>query len=414
MKALAPRPELGVVERELRDSQRRLAAILESVPAGIMTVDADTRAILDVNPAALRMLQRSRAEVLGCRCYRFACSTREGRCPLLDLGQKMDNRECELLSATGERVPVLKNLVEAEVGGRRCVIESFVDITKRKQAEEALTAQMQELERARQTAERRAAELARDSAELARVRDLATESSRLKSEFLANMSHEIRTPMQGVMGMSELLLGTKLDREQQEYGRAIQRSGELMLVVLNDILDLAKVEAGKLALECIPLDLRGLMSDLQVEMAVRVPPKHVLLSCTMRPDVPLVVMGDPVRLRQVLNNLVSNAIKFTDQGSIAVSVETLAQSADAVLLRFLVRDTGIGISAQQQRGLFRSFVQGDGSITRKYGGSGLGLAISKQLTELMGGEIGLASEPGRGSLFWFTACFPPPRSPAVP
>jgi signal transduction histidine kinase/CheY-like chemotaxis protein len=246
---------------------------------------------------------------------------------------------------------------------------------------------------------------------VATARDTAESAAHAKSQFLANMSHEIRTPMNGVLGMMELLSGTNLTERQKHFVTSAYHSAETLLEIINDILDFSKIEAGKLTLEQIDFDLRQIVEEVTELLAERAQKKDVELACFLAPDVPTALQGDPVRLRQILTNLVSNAVKFTEKGSVVIRVTPVEVAAQEVFLRCEVRDTGIGITPEVQTRLFRAFTQADGSTTRQYGGTGLGLAIAKELTALLGGEIGVESTLGHGAMFWFTARFG--RSAAV-
>jgi PAS domain S-box-containing protein len=277
--------------------------------------------------------------------------------------QQPDRRLLEMMSAIGSQ------------------IGQFIE---RKEAEEALRMYARDLETARKRAE---------------------EATRAKSEFLANISHEIRTPMNAMVGMTELALATRITREQREYLNAIQGSADALLTLVNDLLDFSKIEARKLQLDRVAFNLRDALEDTMRVLAPRADQKGLELVCHIHPETPATVVGDPLRLRQIVVNLVGNAIKFTEHGEVVLRVQAEPRGNGDVQLRFSVADTGIGIPPEKQAVIFEAFSQADSSTTRRYGGTGLGLAISAQLVELMGGRISVESEPGRGSTFHFTARF---------
>lgn len=275
------------------------------------------------------------------------------------------------------------------VGGRPRYLAGFTtDTTARKQAE----AELRELNHHFKDATARANELAIQ----------AQMANKAKSEFLSNISHEIRTPMNGVIGMTELLLDTELNDEQRNYIEIVRAAGESLLTLITDILDFSNIEAKKINLELVDFDLAGMIARLTAMLSVKAHEKGLELHCAVDPDIPKMLRGDSHRLLQILTHLTGNAVKFTRTGEVAIGISCLEKNDTSILLRFSVRDTGIGIAKDKMDLIFNTFTQADGSTTRKHGGTGLGLSISKQLIELMGGEIGMSSEEEIGSEFWIT------------
>jgi len=369
---------LKETQTRLQQSEQRYRDLVEQQGEGIITGDPN-EVLTFANPAAERIFGVGPGELVGRSLNDFLSP--KGREQIRAETKKRaagkeSSYELEITRPDGQRRAVLVTATpyyddEGRFMGTRAI---FRDITARKRME-------QELERARAAAE---------------------EANRAKSEFLASMSHEIRTPMNGVLGMIELALGTDLTDEQREYLNMAHDSAISLLGLINDILDFSKIEAGRLELEQVDFRLDQLVSNTLKPLALRAAAKGIDLACEMSNDTPADVRGDPARLRQVLINLVSNAIKFTEQGEIVVSLAPKSVNEDQVVLRFSISDTGIGIPKDKQEAIFDAFVQADSSTTRRYGGSGLGLPICKRLVEAMGGQLTVESEPGHGSIFSFT------------
>jgi PAS domain S-box-containing protein len=526
---------------KLQEKETYLRTIFDSVQTGVLIIDGETHIIRDANPLAVKMVGGEKDQMVGSICHRFICPAEETKCPVTDLGEHVNNSERILIKASGEKISIIKTVVTIELGGQKLLLESFVDITKRKQAEEALreseeryrtileniedgyyecdltgnftffneplcrmlgyprdelkgmnnrqytdpeyseklyrvfsevfktgkpkkdfdwevirkdgirrTGQVsvslmkdskgepvgfrgiarditerkraeEELRRAKETTELAKDELEKTNRQLEAAIEQASQmaltaevANQAKSEFLANMSHEIRTPMNGIVGMTGLLLDTGLNSEQREYAETVRQCGDNLLTIINDILDFSKIEAGRMDMEKLDFDLRTTLEDMGDMMAMKAHEKGLEYLCVIEPEVPSLLQGDPGRLRQSLINLVGNGIKFTSKGEVAVCVSLREEREDQATLRFAIKDTGIGIPRDRIDSLFRPFTQVDASTTRKYGGTGLGLSISKRIAEMMGGRIGVESEEGKGSTFWFTAVFgkqPPVSEP---
>ena len=348
-------------------------------PLGIALVDESGR-LVDLNRTLLRDLKTEREQAIGRPVLDLVAVDPE---TVEDCQHAMDTQGCIAAKEINYTLPgerkrtALTWVSRLDAGQTTYRLATSLDITARKQMEEDLRDA------------RRAAEAA----------------AKTKNEFLANMSHEIRTPMNGIIGFTQLALGTQLDAEQRDYLQTVEKSAQSLLRIINDILDFSKIEAGRVDLERIPFSLRECIENATKTVSPEAGRKHLDLSTNIPRAVPDALVGDPARLRQVLLNLLGNAVKFTAEGSVTLAVSVEAADRGVARLHFTVSDTGIGISAAQQSHLFEPFSQVDGSVTRKYGGTGLGLAISARLVQMTGGKIWLESEEGRGSTFHFTANF---------
>jgi two-component system sensor histidine kinase/response regulator len=396
-------------EQAVHNDRILLRTLIDNLPDAIYVKDLHCRKTV-ANLADVHNLGcTSESEVLGKDDFAYypreiAEQFYEDDQTVLMTGKPVINREEYMLDEQGAKRWLLTNKLPLrdDQGRIAGLVGIGIDITQRKLAEEALARRNEELDRARLIAEEQARELELQAEELRKAREAALDASRYKSEFVANMSHEIRTPMNGIIGMTGLLLSTALTSEQREYTEIINKSGEMLLNIINDILDFSKIEAGKLAMEHLPFDLRDVIEetvDLHAQAGLA---KNLELTCYIQPEVPTSLFGDAGRIRQIVTNLVGNAIKFTLQGGVHIQVSAESENESHVTLRLAVQDTGIGISQEHQKKLFQPFTQADGMTTRKFGGTGLGLTISKRLAEMMGGTIGMESEEGKGSTFWAT------------
>jgi PAS domain S-box-containing protein len=373
MEGIANKKIIEMESEATRDALLRFETVWEQVECGIVIINTETKQVIDINPVAVRMFGWERPFIIGKHCHEIFCLSEKYSCPILDEHQKVDHSEHIFKNIKGENIPIIKSVRKINYNGQPALLECFTDISNLKKAEEQI-----------------------------RIMSIAEKANQAKSDFLSRMSHEIRTPMNAIIGMTKIAEKTDDVSRMRYCLSTIGTSSEHLLGIINDILDMSKIEAGKFEIEKVPMNIEKTLMKVCNIISDKIEKKNQKFNMTLAKDMELDYIADGLRLSQVITNLLSNAVKFTpENGKITLAVEKMGSKGSFNTLRFSVTDTGIGMTKEQAARVFNAFEQADGSISRKFGGTGLGLAISKNIVEKMGGRIRVESEEGAGSSFIF-------------
>jgi len=373
MESVANKKLIEMESEAARNALLHFETVWNSVECGIVIINVKTKQILDINPVAARMFGGERAFIIGKCCHEIFCPADKHSCPIIDFNQEVDRSERVFINKQGEKIPIIKSVIKINYNGQPALLECFTDISNLKKAEEQV-----------------------------RIMSIAEKANQAKSDFLSRMSHEMRTPMNAIIGMTKIAEKTEDVTRLKYCLSTINTSSVHLLGIINDVLDMSKIEAGKFELEKIPMNIDKMIMKVSNIIIDNIEKKKQKLNLNMAKNLELNYIADDLRLSQVITNLLSNAIKFTpEKGEITLSVERIKSKDNFNTLRFSVADTGIGMTNEQVARLFNAFEQADGSISRKFGGTGLGLAISKNIVEKMGGRIWVESKVGSGSNFIF-------------